>query len=106
MSVRGTSHAHLERKVINRDRGGTFVACAWSDCDKDGLENHKVTVHEHARSIACDDSLAKHISYVFCTERHKQYHLASTGAMAHDTQARNNGRIAGMLPPGMRQMIQ
>lgn len=95
-------HAQLQRKVINHDRGGTKVACAWDECDRDGFENNKVTAHEHAVSIPCWHDLAKHISYIFCTDRHKQYFLACTGPMARDTQARNNGRIAGMLPPGYK----
>lgn len=105
MSVRGTTHARVQKRIINNDRGGTYVCCAWDECDNDGFELYKVRMHEHAQSVGCDSSLAKHITYVFCTERHKQYFLACTGAMAHDTQARNRGRIAGMLPPGMKRMV-
>lgn len=94
--------ARVQRKVINHDRGGTFVLCAWSDCGNDGYELHKVRQHVHAGSIPCDDPLASHVNFVFCTERHKQYWLACTGQMARDTEARNNGRISGMLPPGWR----
>jgi hypothetical protein len=102
VSVRGTRHALIQRKVINHDRGGTFIMCAWSDCDRDGYELYKVTSHEHAQSIACDSSLAKHISYVFCSERHKQYWVACTGENAKELAARYGGRQAGMLPPGLR----
>jgi hypothetical protein len=99
-------HARLQRKVLNLDRGGTHVMCVWADCDHDGYENHKVVLHEHARSIPCDSSLAKHIHLVFCSDRHKQYYLACSGPMAHDTEARHNGHIAGNLPPGYRPYLQ
>lgn len=105
MSVRGTTHAIVQKKVINHDRGGTFLVCFWSDCDRDGLALYEVRNHEHARNIPCDHPLARHCNYAFCSERHKQYHLASSGSMAHDTAARNQGRIAGMLPPGMKTSL-
>ena len=79
MSVRGTTHARHEKRVINLDRGGTFVCCAWDECDNDGFEIDKVRTHEHAHSIACDSNLARHCNYVFCSERHKQYWLNCTG---------------------------
>lgn len=106
MSVRGTTHAMTHKKVINHDRGGTFVMCAWDECDRDGYELYKVRTHEHARSISCDSSLAKHISYVFCSQRHLTYWMYCTGENARDAEARYNGRIRGMLPPGMRNTIQ
>lgn len=105
MSVRGTTHGTVQRKVINHDRGGTFVCCAWDECDKDGFEIFKVRAHEHAHSISCYSDLAKHINYVFCSERHKQYWLNATGEMAKESAARNNGRQHGMLPEGMRNSL-
>lgn len=98
-------HARLQRKIINHDRGGTKVVCAWDECDRDALTLHEVRNHEHAHSIPCDSSLAKHVIYAFCSERHKQYWLACSGPMARDTENRNSGRIAGMLPPGYRSSI-
>jgi len=106
MSVRGTTHGMVEKKVVNLDRGGTFVMCAWLDCDRDGYELYKVRQHTHAPNIACHSSLASHVSFVFCTERHKQYWLACTGEMAKHTEARNNGRVAGMLPPGWKRDLR
>lgn len=97
-------HARIGRKIINFDSGG-YGICAWADCYKDACNLYEVRNHEHARNIPCDSSLAQHITYAFCSERHKQYHLACTGAQAHDTAARNQGRIAGMLPPGWRQSV-
>lgn len=98
-------HARLERKIINMDQNGAKVLCAWDECDRDGISLHEVRTHEHARNIGCESSLAKHITYPFCSERHKQYWLACTGEMAKHTEARNNGRIAGMLPPGYRTAV-
>lgn len=102
MSVRGTFHAKIQRKIINHDRGGTFVMCVWEDCDKDACSLYEIRNHEHIREIPCDHPLAKHCTYAFCSERHKQYFLACTGAMARDTEIRNRGRVGGMLPPGWK----
>ena len=102
MAVRGTTHARIEKKIINHDRGGTFLVCAWMECDKDAVYLYEVRNHEHAREIPCDHELAKHCTYAFCSERHKQYHLACTGAQALETQERYNGQVAGMLPPGWK----
>ena len=102
MSVRGTSHAMTHKKIINHDRGGTFVMCAWDECDRDGYELYKVTSHEHAGNSPCGSPLAKHIQYVFCGERHKAYWVACTGENAKELAARYNGRQRGMLPPGYR----
>ncbi len=106
MSVRGMSHAAINRRIINHDKGGTFLVCAWSDCDKDAITLYEVRSHEHIRQIPCDSPDARHSTMAFCTERHKQYHLASTGWQANVTAERNRGRVAGMLPPGWRQTIQ
>lgn len=92
----------VAKYVINMDRGGTRVVCAWDECDKPGFEMHKVRTHEHAHNIPCDSDLAKHISYIFCTDRHRMYWLNATGEMARESEARNQGRIYGMLPAGMR----
>jgi hypothetical protein len=100
-----TEHARIGKKIINFDTGG-YGICAWSDCYKDACSLHEVRQHEHARSVACDGPLGRHVTYAFCTDRHKQYWLAGTGEMAHDTSARNNGRISGMLPPGLRRTLQ
>jgi hypothetical protein len=99
MSVRG-SHAHLMRKIINHDTGGTFLICAWSDCDRDAITLYEVKNHTHARSIPCE--FGEHWTLAFCTERHKQYHLACSGEQALDTQERNRGRVGGQLPPGYK----
>ena len=76
MPVRGTTqwrHAILEKKVINHDRGGTYVLCAWDTCEKPGLESNKCIEHDESPGYP-----AKTISYVFCSERHRQYFIHST----------------------------
>ena len=92
----------IAKYVINHDRGGTRIVCAWDECDQDGYELHKVRSHEHANGIPCDSPVARHISYVFCSDRHKLYWLNATGEMARESEARNNGRIYGMLPAGFK----
>lgn len=100
----GTEHARIGRKIINFNTGG-YGICAWSDCYKDACSLYEVRQHEHARIIPCDSPLGSHVTFAFCSERCKQYWLACTGPMAHDTGARNQGRIAGMLPPGWKQSV-
>lgn len=71
MPVRGTTqwnHAIVQKKVINHDRGGTYVMCAWDTCERNGFENNKVIIHE---------GQGKTTTYVFCTERHRQYWINS-----------------------------
>jgi hypothetical protein len=73
--ARGTTrwqHAIIQKKVINLDRGGTYVVCAWDTCEKNGYESHKVVEREHKAGREPHT-----ITYVFCTDRHKQYWLAS-----------------------------
>jgi hypothetical protein len=97
-------HARVGKKIINFDSGG-YGICAWSDCYRDACSLYEVRQHEHARSIPCDSSLAKHITFAFCRETCKQYWLAGTGSMARDTEARNRGAVSGMLPPGYKKSI-
>lgn len=85
-------HAIIEKKVINHDRGGTHVMCAWDDCEKDGVELHKVRVLDTKPGIT-----PTYIHYVFCSERHRQYWINS---------APRDGSIGyGNLPAGYRSSI-
>jgi hypothetical protein len=75
MPVRGTTqweHGIIQKKVINHDRGGTYVMCAWDTCELDGYQNNRVVIHE---------GIDKTTTYVFCTERHRQYWINSTRDM-------------------------
>jgi hypothetical protein len=90
MPVRGTTehrHAILQKKVINHDRGGTYVMCAWDTCERDGYETFKCVERDSTQGYEL-----RTITYVFCTERHRQYFINST-----------NG--AGRLPSGFRRSI-
>lgn len=74
MPVRGTTqwaHAIHSKKVINHDRGGTFVMCAWDTCERAGYQNNRVVTHEGTPGNVKD------ITFVFCSDRHKQYWLHS-----------------------------
>lgn len=83
-------HAILSKKVINLDHAGDrYVMCAWDTCEKDGYENNKVVVHENAPGYR-----DKTISYVFCSEKHRNYFI---------DQAR--GMLPGYLRSGNRGSI-
>ena len=79
------------KKIINHDRGGTYVLCAWDTCEKSGYEAYKCVEHDYTPEgqRRYGDRL---LTYVFCSERHKQYFIHSI-------------RRAGDLPPGYRQSI-
>lgn len=80
-------HAITQKKVINHDRGGTFVLCAWDTCEKSGYECYKAV-----ERISAVGHPLQTLTYVFCTERHKQYFIHST-IRAND------------LPPGYKRAI-
>lgn len=70
MSVRGTTHARITRKVIIREgeQQGGKILCGWDDCEKDGVMLHHIAVNQAKPGFP--PSLAR---YVFCSDRHKQY---------------------------------
>jgi hypothetical protein len=98
--------SRVGKRVINLDHGGStrYITCGWADCELPGYENNKIVWHEHVRTISCDHYLARHISYVFCTERHRQYWINSTGEHALRS-IESTGRAFGNLPVGSRGMI-
>jgi hypothetical protein len=77
-------HAILDKKVINHDRGGTHVMCAWDTCERDSFENYKVRVNNAKPGYP-----PRYMNYTFCSETHKQYWI-------------NNARPGSNnnLPPG------
>lgn len=99
----------VERLMINLDTAMPMV-CGWDECDKRARTPYQVRVHEH-QAAKCDDvnaaggALGRHAHYVFCCERHLLYWVTSSGKRAHETAARNNGRIYGQLPAGLRNRI-
>ena len=116
MTVRGTTawrHAKLERYVINMDRGGVPQECCWDTCDalaKDCYK-HISCLHDVRRPCTQADEMAlinagrtAHLEYTFCSMRHRNYWVNSTGRNAQESIART-GRAYGNLPAGMRNMI-
>jgi len=107
-------HAQVMRKVVNLDSGtGRKIVCAFSDCERDGYENFKRVMHEHARGgwidgkwtqggYLCDAVNAGvfpglHRTYVYCTERHRAMdHFGMQTWMAEH----RNGGVYGYLPTG------
>jgi hypothetical protein len=87
MPVRDTTawrHAIIQKKVINHDRGGTHVMCAWDTCENDGYEMHRVRVQTHADNVEEFTMTPngpmpnlRYMNYVFCSERHKMYFVNS-----------------------------
>jgi hypothetical protein len=98
-------HARIGRKIINFDTG-RYGICAWAECDQDANSLYQTRAHEHARSIPCDDPwLGRHITYAFCSERHKLYWDNATGGNAlRSIEA--TGRAYGNLPVGDRGTIR
>lgn len=75
-----------EKLVINMQTGN-HLACCWTGpggdtCPKDGRQMYRLVVPEGESTI----------TYIFCTERHLQFHLHSHLAF-------------GKLPPGYRNVI-
>lgn len=80
MSVRGTTawqHARVQKRIINLDEGRNST-CAWDTCSNDSTSLYQFRQHEHVHSIACDSSLARHIWWAFCCERHMTYFVNAT----------------------------
>lgn len=68
--------ARIAKKVLSGTTG-QWIRCAWFECDRDGVELHKARFHEHARTMSCAHPLSKHVHFIFCSERHRQYYLHS-----------------------------
>jgi hypothetical protein len=66
-----------------------WVNCAWFECRRPGFEMHKTVLHDHARTLRCDNPLSGHVNFVFCSERHKQLYL-------------NSHKNMGKMPPGYK----
>lgn len=70
------------KKVLNMDRWQlgelAWLPCCWSDCEKSGTTLYQSWFHEHNPGIPCDHpELGKHVWYVFCNEKHRQFFKAS-----------------------------
>lgn len=84
-----SSHAKIDRVVINLDGGGEHpnhhILCAWDECDKQGYDSNRVQIND-----AAPGHESRLIKYVFCSERHKQFFINST-------------RSYGQLPAGFKR---
>jgi hypothetical protein len=78
-------------KVLNRDHpeDTRWIVCGWADCTKPGYELHKTLFHDHNPGFPCNDARVKHVWYIFCSDKHKNYFLHSHIKL-------------GNLPPGAR----
>jgi hypothetical protein len=114
-------HARIGRKIINFDSGG-YGVCAWGECDADANSLYQVRIHEHppafrydgrlyTRQAMCElvnaaaGDLGRHVWFAFCSERHKLYHVNSSGPNALHSIERT-GRAYGNLPVGDRGTIR
>lgn len=91
MSVRGTTHARLSKKVVILEgaQAGDKILCGWLDCDNDGLMLYQAVTN------AARPGYGRRLErYVFCTERHRQYFLHQMGR-----------GLVGRLPSGERGRI-
>jgi hypothetical protein len=96
----------VEKLIINLDTTLPMV-CGWDECDRRARTSYQVRLHEHPR-VSCTavneagGELGRHAHFAFCSERHLMYWVNATGTHAHESAARNQGRIYGQLPAGMR----
>ena len=104
----------VEKKVINLDAGGDRVlVCCWDECDRPGYQCYRHVSCRHDPVMGCEAAderglvytgQSAHITYVFCTQRHRNYWVNATGRNALESIART-GRAYGNLPVGLRGMI-
>jgi hypothetical protein len=81
----------IARKVLSATTGG-WIQCCWFECQKHGTTLHKTVLHEHMKTMRCDDPLSQHVNFIFCSEKHKQFFLHSH-------------RDMGKLPPGFKKTV-
>lgn len=51
--------------TVRNPTTGNIILCAWDTCDRPGFDEIKFVVKEPT----------KNLHYIFCSERHKRYHL-------------------------------
>ena len=105
IGMQTSAPARVERLMINLDTMMPMV-CGWDECDRRARTPYQVRIHEHAGRCTSEAAqYGRHAHYVFCCERHLLYWVTATGANAHEAAARNQGRIYGQLPEGLRNRI-
>src|SRR5260370_953083 len=84
-------------------RGGPPGLCRWGQ--------RLARPHEPAGRIKCalvtaaGGEYGRHMIMAFCSRRHMEYWVHSSGQRAQELAARNQGRIYGQLPAGSKRMI-
>jgi len=105
IGMQASAPARVERLMINLDTMHPMM-CGWDECDRHARTPYQVRVHEHVGRCNSEQAqYGRHSHYVFCSERHLLYWVTASGANAHHTAARNQGRIYGQLPEGLRNRI-
>lgn len=96
----------VNKLIVNPWTGPTY--CGWHTCDELAREGWGVRTHEHPWRFRCSDVdqagglMGRHAHYNFCSDWCRDYWLGSSGLMAHETAARNGGKIFGMAAPGRK----
>lgn len=96
----------VSKLIINPDTGPVY--CCWDTCDRRARQTWSIRLHEHPLSVPCSDveqaygTLGRHTHFTFCCREHADYWAACSGAMAHETAARNRGQIYGMHSAGSK----
>jgi hypothetical protein len=100
----------VERLIINLDTTLPII-CNWDECDRRSRTCYQARLHEHPPGWSCDlvdaagGTRGRHMRMTFCSERHLEYWVHSSGERAKELAARNQGRIYGQLPPGSKLRI-
>jgi hypothetical protein len=82
----------IQKKVNTRT--GDFFLCCYSDCDRDGVELHKLRVRNAAPGSWELLGVQEFITYVFCSEGHKQLFAdsATPDGKGHDGRLLSGNR--------------
>ena len=82
------------KKILSLDKAQrgeiSFLPCCWDDCENHGTTLYQTVFHDHARTYPCAHPDAKHVTYVFCNERHRQ--LILNGHHAYGKLGAGHGR--------------
>jgi hypothetical protein len=55
------------KTMVHNPVTGNAILCAWDDCPNPGYDEIKILVRESRTT--------KTLHYIFCSEKHKRYHL-------------------------------
>jgi len=72
----------VSKPVLSRD-AGTWLQCCWFECEQQGFDLHKTRFHDHNKGVPCGHPDSRHVWYVFCSERHRDYLLHSHISMGN-----------------------